>query len=155
MQVAWIFCLTARSKQGAKMTEINVEYQGDLRCIATHQLSGTTLLTDAPQDNHGKGESFSPTDLVATALGSCILTTMGIVARMMGVDLNGAKITVHKEMTANPVRRIAALAMTIHIPVSLNEEQQEKLTKAALACPVHHSLHPDIHMPIDFHWGAP
>ncbi|MGB9152747.1 MAG: OsmC family protein [Alphaproteobacteria bacterium] len=136
------------------MVEINIEYQGDLRCIAIHQPSGTTLLTDAPKDNHGKGESFSPTDLMATALGTCIVTTMGIVAQMMKVDLTGTKVTVRKEMSTSPPRRIAALIVTIDVPTQLDDEQKQKFIKAAHACPVHQSLHPDIQKPIDFRWAA-
>ena len=88
------------------MVEIRIQYLGDLRCTAAHGPSQTTLLTDAPVDNHGRGESFSPTDLVATALGTCIVTTMGIFAQRHDIDLRGAKITVQKEMTSVPVRRI-------------------------------------------------
>ena len=134
------------------MVEINIAYQGELRCTATHQPSGMVLLTDAPKDNHGKEESFSPTDLVATALGTCMLTVMGIAAQMMRVDLVGTKVVVHKEMVAKPIRRIGTLAVIIDVPVPLDEEQKQKLMKAALSCPVHQSLHPDVQMPIDFRW---
>ena len=134
------------------MVQINIVYQGELRCLATHVPSGTEILMDAPKDNHGKGESFSPTDLVGTALGACMLTIMGIAAQNMKVDLKGTKVSVIKEMTAIPVRRIAKLAVRIEIPVSLEEEQKQKLMKAAMTCPVHQSLHPDIEMPIDFIW---
>ena len=92
------------------MVQINVTYQGGLRCQAVHGPSGTTLVTDAPVDNHGKGESFSPTDLVATALGACIPTVMGIVAEREKIDLTGMRVTVQKEMSAEPPRRIARLA---------------------------------------------
>ncbi len=135
------------------MVEINIVYQGTLRCSATHKPSGTTLLTDAPVDNHGKGESFSPTDLMATALGACILTTMGIVADMIAVDLTNSRVTVHKEMTATPSRRIAALPVIITVPVALDDMQKRKLIKAAEGCPVKHSLHPDIQIPMEFIWG--
>lgn len=134
------------------MVDINIVYQGELRCAAVHAPSGTQLLTDAPKDNHGKGESFSPTDLVATALGTCMLTIMGIAAKAMQVDLNGTKVLVKKEMVANPIRRIGTLAVTIDVPVSLNDEQKQKLIKAAMTCPVHESLHPDIQMPIEWRW---
>ena len=136
------------------MVDIDIEYLGDLRCAAKHRPSGTKMITDAPVDNHGKGESFSPTDLMATALGTCILTTMGIVAQMMKIDLGGAKITVRKEMSASPPRRIAALPVTIDVPARLDEEQKQRLIRAAQACPVKQSLHPDIQMPIDFIWGS-
>lgn len=135
------------------MVEVTIAYQGELRCSAVHGPSGTVLLTDAPKDNHGKGESFSPTDLVAVALGSCILTTMGIAAQMAKLDITGAKITVHKEMAASPVRRIAALTATLAIPGTFTDEQKQKLTKAALGCPVHHSLHPDVKVGVDIRWG--
>lgn len=135
------------------MVEVNVVYQGSLRCSATHQPSGTTLVTDAPKDNHGKGESFSPTDLVATALGTCMLTIMGIAAQTLQLDLAGTKLTVHKEMVAQPVRRIGALLVTIHVPVQVDETQKQKLITAAMTCPVHQSLHPDIRKPIDFVWA--
>jgi len=135
------------------MIEIKSTYEGSLRCSSRHGPSGTVIVTDAPVDNHGKGESFSPTDLVATALGSCILTTMGIVATMIKVDLSGAQVTVHKEMTSQPPRRIAALIVTVTIPIELNEVQKQKLMKGALGCPVHASLHPDIQAPIEFIWA--
>ncbi len=135
------------------MVEINIVYQGELRCEAVHGPSGTRLITDAPKDNHGKGESFSPSDLLATALGTCILTIMDLAARTMKVDLRGTKVTVQKEMVAQPVRRIAKLAVTVDVPVKLDEEQKQKLIKAANTCPVHESLHPDIQKPVEFRWG--
>ena len=135
------------------MVEIQIAYQGNLRCSARHVDSGVTLLTDAPKDNMGNGESFSPTDLVATALGTCMLTIMGIAARRMDVDLSGATAVVTKEMSQAPIRRIARLAVTVRIPVRLTEEQRQKLQNAALTCPVHKSLHPDVEKPIDFTWG--
>src|ERR1700761_299735 len=98
------------------MVAIELQYQGDLHTKATHGPSGAELTTDAPKDNQGRGESFSPTDLVATALGSCMLTVMGIMARTLDVDIAGATATVEKEMAAAPSRRIARLAVTIHVP---------------------------------------
>ena len=135
------------------MVEIDIVYNGELRCLATHQPSGTVLATDAPKDNHGKGESFSPTDLVATALGTCMLTIMGIAAQSMQIDLTGTKVVVRKEMAAKPARRIGTLAVTIDVPLSLGEAQRQKLINAAMTCPVHKSMHPDIQMPIDFRWA--
>ena len=135
------------------MVEINITYEGDLRCKAQHQPSGSVLLTDAPVDNQGKGEAFSPTDLVATALGTCILTTMGIVAKPMNVDLRGAKVSVKKEMATKPSRRIGALTVVLDIPVSPTPEQKQRLEEVALKSPVHHSLHPDEQMPIAFNWA--
>jgi putative redox protein len=136
------------------MVEIAITYEGDLHCRATHIPSGAVMTTDAPVENHGKGESFSPTDLVATALGTCILSVMGIAARSMGIELSGAKATVQKDMVAKPVRRLGVLAVTIDIPTPLSEAQQQRLIVAAMTCPVHKSLHPDIQMPIEFRWAG-
>lgn len=135
------------------MVTIDLEYQGELRCEAVHQPSGTHLNTDAPKDNHGKGESFSPTDLVATALGACMLTLMGIAARSLNVDLKGTRMTVQKEMVAVPFRRIGKLAVKIVVPAKLTDEQKQKLEQAALTCPVHKSLHPDVQKPVEFLWA--
>lgn len=135
------------------MVEISIVYEGALRCAATHGPSGNVLHTDAPKDNHGKGESFSPTDLVATALGACMLTVMGIAARTLQVDITGAQVSVHKQMAASPVRRIGALTVTIRVPTSVSEAHRAQLEKAAYTCPVHQSLHPDVAMPITFEWA--
>ena len=135
------------------MVKSRVTYQGDLRCEATHEPSGSRIHTDAPKDNQGKGESFSPTDLVATALGSCILTVMGIVADRRGIDLSGAYAEVDKHMIADPVRRIGRLNVQIVVPGSVTPEDQKILERAAHTCPVHKSLHPDIDTPIVFEWG--
>lgn len=135
------------------MVSIQLEYQGDLHCNAVHGPSGTTLTTDAPKDNQGRGESFSPTDLVATALGSCMLTVMGIQARTLNIDITGATATVDKEMTSTPPRRIERLTVKIHVPHAISEENQQKLERAAHTCPVHKSLHPDVQIPISFTWG--
>lgn len=135
------------------MISIQMEYQGDLHCVAVHGPSGTVLNTDAPKDNQGRGESFSPTDLVATALGTCILTTMGILARTLGIDITGATATVDKEMTSAPPRRIERLTVKIHMPHAVSEENQLKLERAAHTCPVEKSLHPDVELPISFVWG--
>jgi len=132
------------------MVQIDLCYQGGLRCIAVHQPSQQSLITDAPVDNHGKGEYFSPTDLVATALGSCLATVMGIIADREGIDLAGLKITVKKEMTAVPRRRIGKLTVRVVFPVPLSETQKAKMEKVALYCPVHESLNPDIETPIEF-----
>jgi putative redox protein len=135
------------------MVSIHFEYQGDLHCKATHSPSGAELNTDAPKDNQGRGESFSPTDLVATALGTCMLTVMGIAARTLHIDISGATASVEKEMTAAPPRRIQSLKVKIHVPQALSEVDREKLKRAAHTCPVHKSLHPDVDIPIDFTWG--
>jgi putative redox protein len=135
------------------MVEIQIAYQGKLRCSATHVDSGATLLTDAPKDNMGNGESFSPTDLVATALGTCMLTTMGIAAQRMEIDLSGTTVKVTKEMVLAPTRRIARLSVTFHVPMSLTPEQRQKLENAAMTCPVHKSLRPEVEIPVSFKWN--
>ncbi len=135
------------------MVTISMLYEGDLHCQATHEPSGSMLATDAPKDNQGKGESFSPTDLVATALGTCMLTVMGIAARTLHVDISGARASVQKRMAAAPTRRIAELHVELHMPVGCNDSQKKALEKAAYSCPVHHSLHADIAVPITFVWA--
>lgn len=135
------------------MVAIQVEYEGDLHCKAVHGPSGTALSTDAPKDNQGRGESFSPTDLVATALGTCVLTVMGIMARTLNLDIKGTTATVEKEMTTQAPRRIASLSVKIHVPHSLSEETRQKFERAVHTCPVHKSLHPDIEAPVEFTWG--
>jgi putative redox protein len=135
------------------MVEIQVEYQGELHCKAVHTPSGTELNTDAPKDNQGRGESFSPTDLVATALGTCMLSVMGIMARTLNIDIVGTSATVGKEMTITGSRRIQSLKVRIHVPHALSLENKEKMERAAYTCPVHKSLHPDIQTPIEFTWG--
>jgi putative redox protein len=133
------------------MVTIAIEYGGELHCTATHGPSGRQLETDAPVDNQGKGESFSPTDLVAAALGTCMATIMGIYASRHGVDLRGMKVEVTKEMTQVPPRRIARLATNIWMPPAL--PRNAALEAAALTCPVHQSLHLDIEKPLVFHWA--
>ena len=135
------------------MVSLQIAYEGQLHCKATHEPSGAQISTDAPKDNHGLGESFSPTDLLATALGTCMLTLMGIAARKMGVELGAAQATVQKEMTNTPPRRVSRLGVSIWVPVTLTPEQQQILRAAALTCPVHKSLHPDIEIPVEFQWG--
>jgi putative redox protein len=137
------------------MVRIDLTYQGALRCEATHSPSGSTLVTDAPVDNHGRGESFSPTDLVATALGSCIATIMGIVAERHDVDLTGMRITVVKSMVTEPARRIGKLNTILHIPVEPPEKLRKLIELAAHSCPVHASLGEEVEKPILFRWGQP
>ncbi len=139
--------------KGRTMVSIQLEYQGDLHCKATHGPSGVELSTDAPKDNQGRGESFSPTDLVATALGSCMLTIMGIAARTLNIDISGATATVEKEMTPTPPRKIERLTVKIRVPHAPSAADREKLERAAHTCPVHKSLHPDVQIPIEFTWG--
>jgi uncharacterized OsmC-like protein len=130
-----------------------VTYDGNLRTVGQHQKSGTTIETDAPVDNNGKGERFSPSDLVATALGSCMLTIMGMRAVEMKVDLKGTRIEVEKIMKQDP-RRIGGLNLTFHFPDSLeiNERQQKILQKAAETCPVAYSINPEIELNVNFNW---
>jgi putative redox protein len=135
------------------MVEIDIRYLGQLRCEATHGPSGTKLITDAPVDNMGKGESFSPTDLVATGLGVCMMTLMGIMAQRHNLDLTGSTVKVGKEMVATPARRIGTLSVHIHVPTILSVEDQQRLQNAALTCPVHKSLHPDVQTPVTFKFG--
>ncbi len=134
------------------MVRISIRYEGGLRSAATHGPSGQTLHTDAPVDNHGRGESFSPTDLVATALGSCMATIMGIVADRHQLDLRGMEIEVVKTMSADAPRRIAKLETTINVPLPPDHPQRVVLENAALTCPVHKSLHPDMEKPVVFRW---
>jgi putative redox protein len=135
------------------MVPIHVEYQGDLHCSAVHGPSRAQFSTDAPTDNQGRGESFSPTDLVATALGTCMLTTMGILARTLAVEIAGSTATVEKDMSPDAPRRIHRLAVRIHVPHPVSPENQQKLERAAHTCPVIRSIHPGIDTPIAFTWG--
>lgn len=134
------------------MVQINITYEGGLHCSATHLPSGTILSTDAPVDNQGKGESFSPTDLVATALGTCMATTMDIYARRKEIDIFGMRITVKKEMTTSAPRRIAKLETEIWLPLPLAADPERLLEKVALGCPVHQSLRDEVEKPIFFHY---
>jgi uncharacterized OsmC-like protein len=133
------------------MVEISIDYTGQLHCKATHGPSASELATDAPTDNQGKGESFSPTDLVATALGTCIATTMGIVAEKHGVDLKGMTVQVKKEMTNDP-RRIGRLTTEVRVPLPPDHPQRELLEQTGLGCPVHRSLPPEMERPTRFFW---
>lgn len=131
-----------------------VVYNGDLRTTCTHLKSGSNFETDAPTDNNGKGERFSPTDLMATSLATCMVTVMGIKARTMGFDLNNIRVDVLKIMKADP-RRVGGIELTFHIPEPL--QQIDEKTKAIMihtaeTCPVAKSIHPDIEVKID--WGA-
>lgn len=132
------------------MVKMTAAYAGDLHCELTHGPSGTQIETDAPKDNMGKGERFSPTDLVGAALASCILTTMAIVASRDGVSLEGARAEVGKQMVTTPSRRIGALPVTVWLPAQLTADYRAKIERVAHACPVHKSLHPDVQAPITF-----
>jgi uncharacterized OsmC-like protein len=126
------------------MSTSSVLYKGDLRCVSKHLKSETEILTDAPIDNHGKGETFSPTDLVATALANCMITIMGIEAITLQVNIDGTFAEVTKVMGIGP-RRISKVIIKMTVPDNnLTEEQKQALTKAGLNCPVAKSLHPDL-----------
>ena len=135
------------------MVTMRLEYEGDLHCRAVHGPSSMELSTDAPKDNQGRGESFSPTDLVAASLGTCMLTVMGMAARTQGLDITGSTATVDKEMTTTAPRRIASLTVRIHVPGETSADDRVKLERAAHTCPVHRSLHPEVQTPIEFVWG--
>ena len=126
-----------------------VSYLGNLRTKAVHIQSGDTIITDAPTDNQGKGEAFSPTDLVATSLASCVLTIMGIIARRYNISLKGTTAEVEKSMSANP-RRINEIRINIFFKKSIEKKIRNKLEKAALSCPVKGSLSKDLNEIIKF-----
>lgn len=132
------------------MVKMNVVYEGDLRCTLTHGPSGAVIHTDAPLDNQGKGEAFSPTDLVAAAMGSCMMTLMGITARKLQIDLIGARLSVEKEMATAPVRRVALVKIKINMPAGISIEHRALLEKSARGCPVIQSLHPDVKLVDEF-----
>jgi uncharacterized OsmC-like protein len=134
------------------MVKITGEYQGELHCTAIHGPSGTSLVTDAPKDNQGRGEAFSPTDLVATAYATCIATTLAIASRRHGVELAGLTYEVTKEMSIDAPRRIIRLTAHIHLPPAARETPVGFLEATAHNCPVHHSLAPSVEKRIEFHW---
>lgn len=134
------------------MIEVNVTYEGDLRCKAVHGPSGESLHTDAPVDNNGRGESFSPTDLVATALATCMATVIGIIGKRKDIPLAGMKVRVEKHMSADAPRRIVRLPVEIEMPLPPDHPERALLESAARGCPVHQSVHPDIDKPITWNW---
>ncbi|MGB5943077.1 MAG: OsmC family protein [Leeuwenhoekiella sp.] len=129
-----------------------VTYQGNLRTHCEHLKSGNTFITDAPTDNNGKGEAFSPTDTVATALASCMITIMGIKAEQHGLDIENTYAEVTKTMSAKP-RRISGIKVEVYGLQNVDGKNREILENAALTCPVFHSLHPDIDKDISFYWN--
>ena len=131
---------------------VEIAYEGQLRCKAIHGPSQCHVITDAPVDNHGKGAHFSPTDLVATALGTCTLTLLGIVADRHGISLEGTTVKVEKHMVAEPVRRIGRLPVDIYMGQPIEDKYKDRLIKAAETCPVKQSVHPDIDLSVNFHW---
>ena len=131
------------------LVEIKGQYEGNLRVKLSHGPSQSVIETDAPKDNQGRGEKFSPTDLVVSALGACMITIMGIVAKRDGIKLEGITFRAEKHMYENP-RRIGKIVLEINMPSGLTEEQKKKLEKFAHTCPVHQALHPDIEQEIKF-----
>ena len=129
--------------------EITGNYLGNLKVELIHGPSGTVLTTAAPVDNQGDGSSFSPTDLLAAALGSCMLTLIAIVGRRESIDLSGLRFRLEKHMQSDP-RRVGAAPATIWMPAGLTPDQRKKLENAALTCPVHKSVHPDLERPVRF-----
>lgn len=134
------------------MTEITVAYQGNLKCQATHGPTEATIATDAPPDNQGEGTAFSPTDLVATALATCVLTILGLAEERMGLDLSGMTASVTKTM-GGPPRHISHLALTVNIPCPTTPGHRATLARLAHACPVQRSLSPQTEVEITFAWG--
>ena len=134
------------------MVTVKLEYTGDLRTVATHEPSRATMDTDAPVDNEGKGETFSPTDLCATALGACMITTMGIKGKPRGWNLTGAKVRVDKIMSPDSPRRIARLDVDLRLPDRFNEAEKREIVEIAHTCPVYLSLNPSIEMKVGFKW---
>ena len=134
------------------MVKIEIEHTGSLHSEALHTESGTRIHTDAPLDNGGKGESFSPTDLLATALGTCMTTTMDLYAKKNGFSIGGANAVVLKHMVSEPSRRVGRLEVVVEMPLSGSHPQREALEKAALNCPVAKSLSPEIQIPVSFSW---
>ena len=135
------------------MATVTAKYLGNLRTECTHVASGTKLITDAPVDNQGKGESFSPTDLCATALAACAMTIIGIYAQTRGVDVTGTTIEVTKTMSANP-RRIAKIEVIFNMPDrDYSDKEKTMIHRSAMTCPVHLSLHPDVEQVFTFNWA--
>lgn len=133
------------------MVKCSIVYEGGLHCRLEHGPSGSVVSTDAPVDNHGKGESFSPTDLMCAATAACMSTIMGIYAEQHGLNLAGMRLEVSKEMSAAP-RRIARIGIEIHLPLPADTPHREALEQCALGSPAMHSLHPGIEVPISWHW---
>ena len=135
------------------MATVETVYIGELRTNNTHLQSGTQIITDAPTDNQGKGEAFSPTDLLATSLGTCMLTTMAIRTAKDSINLDGAKCSVTKIMAANP-RRVSEIVVDFTFPIAYTDEQKKLLEDAALTCPVYYSLSEQLVKTVNFGWSA-
>lgn len=136
------------------MVALKTVYEGGLRCRAEHGPSGASIVTDAPVDNHGRGQSFSPTDLLGAALSSCIMTIMGIVAERHGLDLVGMQAETVKVMSDDPPRRIASLRTRLTVPLPPDHPKRSILEQSARACPVHKSLSPEIDATVEFVWNG-
>jgi uncharacterized OsmC-like protein len=134
------------------MVEIKLRYEGDLHCTAVHGPSGDSLTTDAPVDNNGRGETFSPTDLVATALGACMATVIGIVAKRKEIAVEEMTVAVRKFMSEDAPRRISRLELDLDMPLPATHPDRKLLESAARGCPVHHSIHPDIEVVMNWRW---
>ncbi len=128
-----------------------ITYLGDLRTSSIHLESGTEILSDAPKDNHGKGAAFSPTDTVANALGSCMLSIMAIKSKDLNLNLEGSTVEITKIMNADP-RRIAKIIAVVNLSVATDDKCRTILERAAMTCPVFMSLHPDIDKDVTFNW---
>jgi putative redox protein len=135
------------------MVESSIVYEGGLRCVATHGPSQTQITTDAPVDNHGKGEAFSPTDLVGAAVGACMLTIAGIYADRKSIDLRGSKVSVRKHMTTTPPRRIAKFEVDFTLSLPESHPDVPALKQAMMQCPVFQSLHPDVEKQVVFRFA--
>ena len=133
------------------MPTSKITYVGDLRTTCIHLQSGTEILTDAPTDNHGKGEAFSPTDLVATALGSCMVSIMAIKTKDLDIDLKDSTLSITKIMQAEP-RKIAKIIVELNMSIATSDKNKTILERAAMTCPVLLSLHPDIEKEVTFNW---
>ncbi len=132
--------------------EMSGKYLGGLKTELHHGPSGTTIVTAAPVDNNGDGSSFSPTDMVAAGLGACMMTIVAIVAERDGLDVSGLRFSCSKHMTSQAPRRIASIPVVLHMPAGLNSAQRQKLERAALTCPVHHSLLEEIEKSVEFRY---
>lgn len=133
------------------MTKFSAKYLNQLRCEITHLPSSETIITDAPVDNHGLGQSFSPTDLLASSLGLCMVTVMGIKAQSMDVDMSGTTFEIQKHMAADP-RRVSKVNVLIKLPASIDERDRKVLEATGKSCPVAKSLHPDLIQDIEFEY---
>lgn len=137
------------------MSEFEVWYEGNLSTRTVDSATGTEIITDAPKDNQGLGRTFSPTDLVGVALGSCSLTLMGIAANKLKIDIGKTRAVVTKQMSAHPPRKIGVIHLEIYCPFVFPDEVTSILIQAVEMCPVQKSLHPDISQEFVFHWGTP